>query len=123
MPEFHPRDTLRAKRLRNEATPAERALWPYLSRSALGAKFSRQMPVGPYFADFVCRELKLVIELDGFSHDVQPERDAARDADLRDHGYTVLHFANEGVLRDPEAVATAIQQKVAELRARPKATP
>jgi BirA family biotin operon repressor/biotin-[acetyl-CoA-carboxylase] ligase len=118
VPSFTPRNTARAKRLRNEATPAERKLWPYLAKSALGAKFSRQMPVGPYYADFLCREWKLVVELDGFSHDVQPVRDEARNADLRSHGYTVLHFANEDVLDNAEGIATAIQLKIAELRAK-----
>ncbi len=56
MPEWKQRDTERARELRNAATPTERALWRYLSRSQLGAKFSRQMQVGPYFADFLCRD-------------------------------------------------------------------
>ena len=55
MPEWKPRNTERARELRNAATPAERALWRYLARSQLGAKFSRQMPVGPFYADFLCR--------------------------------------------------------------------
>jgi len=75
-----PRNTMRAQTLRREATPAERKLWPLLARSQLGAKFSRQMPVGPYFADFLSRELKLVVELDGFSHDRTVDADARRDA-------------------------------------------
>ncbi len=116
MPDWTPRNTKRARELRRAATPAERTLWPYLARSALGAKFSRQMPVGPWYVDFLCRALNLAIELDGFSHDVQPERDTARDADLRVRGYTVLHFANAEVMADPEAVARAIQQTIAELR-------
>jgi hypothetical protein len=78
MPDWKPSDTPRARTLRREATPAERALWEHLSRRQTGAKFSRQMPVGPWFADFLCRELALVVELDGFSHDVAPERDARR---------------------------------------------
>lgn len=116
MPEWQPRNTRRARTLRNAATPAERCLWRYLARAQLGAKFSRQMPVGPWFADFLCRELKLVIELDGFSHDARPERDAARDADLGARGYTVLHFTNDDVMEDAEAVARAIWLKVEELR-------
>ena len=52
--------TERARALRRPATPAERALWRYLARSGAGAKFSRQMPVGPYFADFLCRGLGLI---------------------------------------------------------------
>jgi len=115
MPDWKPRDTQRARDLRNAATPAERLLWRYLSRSQLGAKFSRQMQIGPYFADFLCRELKLVVELDGFSHDLRPERDGARDRWLRDQGYRVLHFANADVLGNAEGVVTAIKLEVARL--------
>ena len=116
MPNWSPRNTLRARTLCNQATPAERRLWTYLSASKLGAKFSRQMPVGPWYADFLCRELKLVVELDGHSHDVQPERDIRRDADMRARGYTVLHFTNDDVVDDAEGVAQAIQLKIEKLR-------
>jgi very-short-patch-repair endonuclease len=115
MPEWKPRNTDRARELRNAATPAERALWRYLARAQLGAKFSRQMPVGPFYADFLCRTRKLVVELDGFSHDLQPERDAARDRWFADHGYRVLRFTNEDVLRDPEAVAIAVREALSGL--------
>ncbi|ASJ90090.1 endonuclease domain-containing protein [Porphyrobacter sp. CACIAM 03H1] len=116
MPDWKPRDTARARSLRREATPAERALWVFLSRSQTGAKFSRQMPVGPWFADFLCRELLLVVELDGFSHDVTPERDARRDAWMAAHGYTVLRFTNEDVHSNVEGVVSAIRQEVERLR-------
>ena len=106
------RDTDRARELRRQATPAERALWEHLSRSQQGAKFSRQMPVGPYFADFLCRELKLVIELDGHSHDVAPERDEIRDTWMAREGYCVLRFTNAEVLRNVEGVMTAIRSEV-----------
>jgi len=98
MPNWTPRNTARTRALRREATPAERALWEYLSRKAAGAKFSRQMPLGPFFADFLCRELGLVVELDGFSHDVAPERDARRDRWMAEQGLTVLRFTNAEVL-------------------------
>jgi BirA family biotin operon repressor/biotin-[acetyl-CoA-carboxylase] ligase len=115
VPTFRPRDTKRARELRNRATPAERRLWRYLSKSQLGAKFSRQMPAGPFFADFLCRELKLIIELDGFSHDVQPERDAGRDAHLKRHGFCVLHFSNADVMGNAEGVVVAIREAIARL--------
>ena len=108
MPTFKNRDTPRARELRNAATPAERLLWRYLSSSQLGAKFSRQMPVGPFFADFLCREYALVVELDGFSHDVQPGRDIYRDRFLAEAGYRVLHFSNADVMSNVEGVVTAI---------------
>jgi BirA family biotin operon repressor/biotin-[acetyl-CoA-carboxylase] ligase len=116
MPEWKPRDTVRAQTLRREATPAERALWAFLARSQTGAKFSRQMPVGPFFADFLCRELALVVELDGFSHDAAPERDVRRDAWMADHGFTVLRFANADVDGNVEGVVTAIRCEVERLR-------
>ena len=117
MPEWKPRNTARAQALRREATPEERELWRYLARSQLGAKFSRQMPVGPFFADFLCRELRLVIELDGFSHDLAPDRDASRDRWMAREGYTVLRFANAEVFGNVEGVVTAIRLAVERQRA------
>ncbi|HEX2793276.1 MAG TPA: DUF559 domain-containing protein [Croceicoccus sp.] len=114
MPDWKPRNTARARELRNTATPAERLLWPYLARSQLGAKFSHQMPVGAYFADFVCRAHKLVVELDGHSHDVAPERDAERDRWMKAQGYTVLRFTNAEVMGNVEGVAEAIRQELIE---------
>ena len=73
------------------------------------------MQVGPFFADFLCRELKLVVELDGFSHDLRVERDAARDRWFAGKGYRVLRFGNADVLRDAEGVARAVQAEVARL--------
>ena len=106
---FRPRDTARARELRNAATPAERRLWTALSGRKLGGfKFSRQMPVGPFFADFLCRSAMLVVELDGASHDGRLDWDAAHDAELRRLGYRVLRFTNEEVLGDVDGVATVI---------------
>jgi BirA family biotin operon repressor/biotin-[acetyl-CoA-carboxylase] ligase len=110
MPAFRPRNTTRARDLRNAATPAERILWRHLARSQLGVKFSRQMPVGPFFADFLCRERRLVVELDGISHDREPDRDASRDAWMQANGYRVLRFTNRDVLSNVEGVVRAIRQ-------------
>lgn len=116
MPQWKPRNTSRARTLRREATPAERALWEHLARSQLGAKFSRQMPVGPYFADFLCRELRLVVELDGHSHDVTPESDGPRDRWMVAQGFTVLRFTNDDVHRNVEGVVKVIRLEVERLR-------
>ena len=106
---FQDRDTVRARELRNDATPAERLLWQFLSRTQLGAKFSRQMPIGPFFAGFLSRSSGLIIELDGHSHDIAPERDVYRDKYLNEAGYRVLHFTNADVLGNVEGVITAIR--------------
>ena len=118
MAKFRPRETGRAKTLRNQATPAERLLWRYLGRGQLGAKFSRQMPVGPYFADFLSRELMLVIEIDGFSHEMRQEADAVRTHTIEAAGYRVLRFTNAEVLGNAEGVALAIRLAVDAARSR-----
>ncbi|WP_057882379.1 endonuclease domain-containing protein [Tsuneonella troitsensis] len=117
VPQWKPRNTVRAQALRRQATPAERELWRHISRSQLGVRFSCQMPVGPFFADFLCRELKLVIELDGLSHDLEPERDASRNRWMAREGYTVLRFANADVFANMEGVVTAIRLAVERQRA------
>lgn len=116
MPEWKPRNTDRARDLRRQATPAERQLWQYLARGQTGAKFSRQMPVGPYYADFVCRALRLVVECDGVSHDRNPRGDGVRDAWMRGNGYCVLRFGNGDVLGNVEGVVLAITEEVIRLR-------
>jgi very-short-patch-repair endonuclease len=112
---FKSRNTQRAQELRNQATPAERKLWQYLAKSQLGVKFSRQMPVGPYFADFLSRSAKLIVELDGFSHEVRAEYDIARTKFLVAQGFRVLRFTNEEVLHNVEGVVTAIQMALSEI--------
>ncbi|WP_174275219.1 endonuclease domain-containing protein [Sphingomonas bacterium] len=110
-PTFKIRDTPRAKALRNSATPAERRLWLRLkSRQVDGCKFSRQMPVGPYFADLLCRENKLIVEVDGYSHDVRQRQDEERTERLEEAGFRVLRFANADVMANIEGVVLAIAE-------------
>lgn len=86
-------------------------MWQHLSNSQLdGHKFSRQIPIGPYFADFVCRNAKLVVELDGYSHDVRVEYDAVRTRFIEAQGYRVIRFNNEDVMKSVEDVLTMIGQ-------------
>lgn len=108
MPEFRPRPTNRAQQLRNNATDAERRLWQGLSQRQLkDAKFSRQIPVGPFICDFVCRERKLIIEVDGGQH-AESKRDAARTAFLEAQGYRVIRFWNNDVLGNIDGVLQVI---------------
>ncbi len=62
-------------------------------------KFRRQLPLGPFIADFYCAARCLVVEIDGDIHDLQPERDAARTEQFEQHGYRVIRFRNEQVLK------------------------
>ena len=97
-----------AKRLRREATAAESLLWQRLRNRQLGYKFRRQQPIGPYIVDFVCPELKLVVELDGGQHADARNRDQVRTAYLESSGFTVLRFWNNAVFENLEGVLTVI---------------
>jgi very-short-patch-repair endonuclease len=93
-----------ARQLRKNSTAAERKLWRYLqARSLAGFKFVRQRPIGPYIVDFVCRERRLVIEVDGGQH-ADNKRDAIREQWLVAHRYRVLRFWNNEVLENIEGV-------------------
>src|SRR5215813_508974 len=108
MREANPARTARSRRLRIDATDAERRLWYRLrSRQIDGAKFVRQERVGPYVVDFVCREQRLIIEVDGGQHATDP-RDAVRDAWLSARGYRILRFWNNDVLSNTEGVLGSI---------------
>ena len=85
--------------LRKKLSPPERRLWKCLRRKQFrGLYVRRQHPIGPYIADFFIPDLKLVIELDGSSHDSRLERDRARDCYLKEQGYEVLRFQNRDIL-------------------------
>jgi very-short-patch-repair endonuclease len=106
--------TGRARRLRKIATDAEGALWQKLrSRSLNGFKFVRQEPIGPYTVDFVCREERLVIEVDGGQHANSPA-DAVRDKWLAVHNYRVIRFWNNDVLTNIAGVLEVIAGSLAE---------
>src|SRR5581483_11601209 len=89
-----------ARKLRRQQSPVERKMWWLLrSRTLSGHKFYRQYAIGPYFADFCCRRLKLIIELDGSQHAGTQTYDQTRAKFLEKMGYKVLRFWNNEVIR------------------------
>ncbi|ABD06269.1 Protein of unknown function DUF559 [Rhodopseudomonas palustris HaA2] len=114
MREAREHQTNRARNLRRNATDAENALWQRLrSRSLLGFKFVRQEPIGPYTVDFLCRELRLIVEVDGGQH-AESKGDAVRDHWLREHNYRVVRFWNNDVLHNIEGVLEGLAAVLAE---------
>ena len=84
-----------ARQLRRNQTDAEKRIWKHLRSKQLNSlKFRRQQPVGPYIIDFVCFDVKLIVELDGSQHIELKEKDVERDNWLRSQGFTVLRFWN-----------------------------
>ncbi|MFN0190791.1 MAG: endonuclease domain-containing protein [Aestuariivirga sp.] len=101
--------TGQARELLREATPAERRLWAILRNRQLGGyKFTRQYPIGPYFADFACRQRNLVIEVDGSAHPDHAGHDRARDEYMMRAGYSVFRVAAISVLKDRGGVCNSL---------------
>ena len=101
----------RAKELRQRMTRAETLLWRYIKAHRIGGLgFRRQVPLGNYVADFVCHSARLIIEIDGESHDFESREraDHKRDAWLESQGYTVLRFTNDQVFRELEGIVHVI---------------
>jgi very-short-patch-repair endonuclease len=96
-----------ARYMRRNPSVVERRLWKLLrGRKLEGLKFRRQVPIGPYFADFVCLSRRIIVEADGPLHD--GEHDAKRDAWLASQGFLVLRFTNTFIEGDPNVVFAAV---------------
>jgi len=100
--------TLRARELRHVENEAEDKLWSELrSRRLNGYKFVQQHRIGPYYADFACRDHNLVVEVDGSQH-VNAARDAIRDTTMTRNGWSVLRFWHIDVLQQRRQVCETI---------------
>lgn len=103
--------TNRARALRANDTSAEAKLWSRLrNRNLAGHKFVRQFPIGSYFADFACRELKIVVEIDGSTHgtDAEVVHDMARTTELTRQGFRVFRAHNRDVYDNIDGVLDAL---------------
>ena len=102
-----------ARALRRETTSAESRLWAELrNRQFKGFKFVRQEPIGLFIADFVCREARLVVEVDGATHSTVEEkrRDRRRTVLLQQVGYRVIRVQNDDVYHAMEGVLRTIAE-------------
>lgn len=102
----------RARGMRKQPSRAERAVWEIVRDSRLGFKFRRQRPIDRYIADFACMEAKLIIEVDGASHDVndQIEYDAERTERLIALGWRVIRIRDTLALSDASAAAALVTE-------------
>ncbi|WP_217569014.1 endonuclease domain-containing protein [Mesorhizobium sp. GbtcB19] len=110
--------TQRARNLRQAGNQAEALLWlEPKSRKLGGYRFTRQFSIGPFFADFACRERWLVVEIDGSQH-ADSSYDRHRDDFMQAQGYSILRVWNHDVLkqRTPvcETILAALDGRLAE---------
>ncbi|PWI53957.1 hypothetical protein B5K03_16595 [Rhizobium phaseoli] len=103
-----PGKTRQARKLRQTETEEEYRLWGDLrNRQLNGYKFTRPAPLGTYIADFLCREERLIIEIDGFQH-ADNMSDITRTLWLNQAGYSILRFWNHEITRERRAVLETI---------------
>lgn len=95
--------------MRKEPTPGEARLWVRLRRRQLGGlRFRRQVVIDYWIVDFACLERRVIVEVDGSSHDGRAHADAQRDAQLAARGFTVFRVTEHEVLTEMDAVLAGI---------------
>lgn len=94
-----------ARHLRTTQTDTEKMLWRKLrAKKFCEYKFRRQVPIGPYIADFACVKRKVIVEVDGYVHEMKKSHDRERDCFLRQHGFHILRLCNEDVRQNLEGI-------------------
>jgi len=94
-------------------TEPERRLWRALRDALPGWRWRKQVPLGPYFADFASHSAKLIIELDGGQHASAEDYDANRTRFLEAEGFHVLRFWNDDILTNMDGVLQRIARELA----------
>jgi very-short-patch-repair endonuclease len=91
---YNPNLKAYARDLRKNGTKGEALLWKKVlrARNMEGYQFNRQLPIGNYIVDFICRKLNLIVEIDGSSHLTKGPEDKIREDFFENQGYTILHF-------------------------------
>ena len=96
----------------------ENLMWQLLrNRQRCGEKFRREHPLGIYTVDFYCLQAKLVVEVDGSSHDSDDAKryDAARDHWMNSQGIKVLRFSCAQVEHETQLVLQKIDRTLTEI--------
>lgn len=108
----------KAKQLRTNMTEHELLLWEELKENKmLGLRFKAQHPISSFIADFYCHKLKLVIEIDGNSHNSIETReyDLGREIEMQELGIQTIRFKNHEVVRDMENTIDVIKTRCLEI--------
>ena len=104
-----------SRQLRKNMTLQEKKLWSVIrNRQFFGYRFRRQFPIGQYIVDFICREKKIIIEIDGGQHneDINVYYDNRRTEYLIAEGYKVIRFWNNEVLNNLDGICEVIRRNL-----------
>jgi very-short-patch-repair endonuclease len=105
-----------ARELRKEGTQGEQILWAEVLRAKkfYGYQFNRQFPIDDYIVDFICRKVRLIVEVYGYSHRFKSSEDKERDDTLSQLGYTMVRFSEQEVRRDLNNVIRVLESHLPE---------
>jgi very-short-patch-repair endonuclease len=119
MPYASKAEIKRARQLRTAMTDAELRLWMRLRGKQIELqRFRRQVPIGPYVADFLCGAARLIVEVDGGQHTTNSAHDDRRTAWLESQGFKVVRFWDNDVLLDTDSVVDSIRTQLLALTKR-----
>ena len=105
-----------ARKLRKNMTFSEVLLWNEIKKKKLKHTFNRQKIIGNYIVDFCCKELKLIIEVDGSSHtEKKYDYDIKREEFLRELGYKVVRYSDLEIKKDIEGVVEGLKNIILQL--------
>ena len=110
---YNPRLKGFSRKLRGFGEKSEAMLWKRIKSRQIGYAFNRQKPILNYIADFYCKELNLVVEIDGASHfsEEAHERDAERDRQMRAIGLEIVRVLDGDVCKDADRVADYVKEQ------------
>lgn len=116
-----------ARNNRNNMTKAEACIWKFLlsGKQMMGFQFRRQRPVLNFIGDFLCKELMLIIEVDGITHQWEEfaEKDRIRTKKLKEVGFKVIRFTDDEVLNDIQNVSRVISCYIEEFQSKENLEP
>lgn len=116
---YNPKLVAFARKLRNNSTLGEIALWREIKGKKLGVRFSRQIPIGWYIVDFYSKDLQLAIEVDGAIHfeERQQRKDARRQKHLEALGVTFIRFNDADMKNNLRWVLEELKEKISVMEA------
>ena len=112
---YNPKLRLLSRQLRANSTKTEIILWKNINRKVLGYEFHRQVPIDEFIVDFYCHELSLAIEIDGYTHFYNYDKDILRQKRLEHLGLRVLRFNDEDVKKHLNDVLRMIKNVINEI--------
>jgi len=115
---YNPKLKNLARQLRKNSTLAEVLLWQNIKRKSYGYEFHRQVPIDEYIVDFYCHELHLAIEIDGYTHDYNFDKDEKRQKNLENLGISFVRFSDYDVKRNINDVLRALEIVIKEIEGR-----